>query len=60
MFLSLSEIETRLKQLREQRANINQTIDYYEHMKQQAIDEHYRGKYTLSLEDSSQIPTARF
>lgn len=59
MFLSLSEIEIRLKKLREQRANINATINYYEHLREQAITERYRGMY-MNNDELNQRPTVRY
>ncbi len=60
MFLSLSEIDSNLKQLREKRANINSLIHYYEHMKQQAIAEHYRGQYTVKNTYPLDKPVVRY
>lgn len=53
MFWSLNEINEKLQKLREQRAHINEMIDYYEFKKQQAISEKYRGYYKTTSDPSS-------
>ncbi|MWV44829.1 hypothetical protein GRF59_14505 [Paenibacillus sp. HJL G12] len=60
MLLSQKEVNEKLQKLREQRAQINEMIDYYEHMKQQAISEHYKGVYTLDSEKSHKRPIVRY
>lgn len=60
MFLSLSEIDSNLKQLREQRAHINSLIHYYEQMKQQATTKHYYRKHIMGDTELYQRPIAKW
>ena len=60
MLLSQNEINEKLQKLREQRAHINEMIDYYENMKQRAIAEEYRGYYVLETKDTYKKPIVRY
>lgn len=55
MLKSYNEINEELRKLKEQRARINSLIDYYEHMKQQAIAKEYRGRYQLDNDVSDML-----
>lgn len=60
MFWSLNEINEKLQKLREQRARINEMIDYYEFKKQQVISEQYRDCYVLETKDTYKKPIIRY